>query len=91
MSSESAQMDILRDQLCEANATIDFLRGELWSRAREIWESRDCLYHALVLLALCDSCKVVSLPSLKERFEEMEGPAELLKALTAIDTQTPNY
>lgn len=85
MSSESAQIVILRDQLSEANAAIDFLRGELWFRAQDLWEARDCLYCALVLLAFCDACKNEPLSVLKDRFQEAERVGELLEALKEID------
>jgi hypothetical protein len=87
MSSESTQMSILRDQLNEANATIEFLRSELWSRAQDIWEAHDCLYYAMVLLAFCDACKNGSLSVLKDRFQETESVRELVDALKDIDEQ----
>jgi hypothetical protein len=85
LNSEHAQMEILRDQLNEANAINDFIRGELWSRAQDIWEATDCLYFALVLLGSCDSCKGESVSWMKARFQESKRVGELVAALTLRD------
>ena len=85
MTSESVQIEILRDQLNEANAINDFIRGELWSRAQVIWEATDCLYFALVLIASCDSCKDKSLSWMKSRFQESKRVGEQIAALKDRD------
>jgi hypothetical protein len=85
MNSNDAQMEILRDQLNEANAINDFVRGELWSRAQDIWEAHDCLYYAMVLLASCDSCKGESLSWMKGRLQESKRAGELVVALKKRD------
>jgi hypothetical protein len=78
-------VEILRDQLNEATAINDFIRGELWSRSQEIWEATDCLYYALVLLASCDSCKGESLSWMKARLQESKRAGELAAALKERD------
>ncbi len=85
MKTEHVQKEILQDQLNEANAIVDFVRGELWSRALDIWESRDCLYYALVLIASCDTCKEGSLQWMKARFHESERVGELVESLKERD------
>jgi hypothetical protein len=87
MTSDHAQMEVLKDQLNEASAIVDFVRGELWARALDIWEARDCLYYALVLIASCDSCKEESLQWMKARFQESEKVGELMQSLKQKDTR----
>jgi hypothetical protein len=78
-------MEILKDQLDEAKAINDFIRGELWSRAQDIWEAHDCLFYALALLGSCDSCKGESLSWMKARFQESKRVGELVAALKERD------
>src|SRR5258708_9483181 len=85
VKAEHVQLEILKDQLNEANAIVDFVRGELWSRALDIWEARDCLYYALVLIASCDSCEEASLQWMKARFQESDRVGELVESLMERD------
>jgi hypothetical protein len=87
MSSEHIQMEILKDQLNEANAIVDFVRGELWARALDIWEARDCLYYALALIASCNSCKEGSLDWMKVRLQESDRVRDLVESLKQKDIQ----
>lgn len=87
MNSEHAQTQILKDQLNEANAIVDFVRGELWARSLDIWEARDCLYYALALIGTCDSCKEESLEWMKSRLQESKRVGELVESLQQKDKQ----